>query len=288
MHKLTPTIEYLAEFFESKYPLYFEMMRDTGGVRYRQSFKGEADVIDSIRNIVHNISDNYSDLSIPSSFASPKLLIDALTGFRDMAESQLSKVLEINKDLGDTWIDPISYSVKMNSEVKEAIDYALTLAEETSPSFIPMKRLDTILVALPKVADELKKRRCDKNKPRPSISINDEYDLQDLLRSLLAIDFHDVRPEEWCPSYAGSSKRMDFLLKKEKIVIETKKTRDNHNAKSIGEELVIDIAHYKQHKDCEQLVCYVWDKEKKIPNPVGLKDDLEKSDKNFVTVYIYQ
>lgn len=288
MHNLKPTIEYLTEFFTSKYPLYFEMMRDTGSTHFPESFEGEDDVIQGIRNIVHNIADNYSDLSIPSSFASPQHLLDALHGFQNMAETQLQQSLKINKALGNTWIDPISYSVKMNAEVKEAISYALTLTEETLPTFVPLKRLETILGALPKVAEELKKRRYDKGVSRPTILINDEYDLQDLIRSLLTIDFPDVRPEEWCPSYAGGSNRMDFLLKREKIVIEVKKTRSNHNSRTIGEELIIDISNYRQHKDCDHLVCYVWDEEKRISNPNGLKSDLEESNNNFVTVYVYQ
>jgi hypothetical protein len=74
---------------------------------------------------------------------------------------------------------------------------------------------------------------------RDSLIINDEYDVQDLLNSLLHIEFDDVRPEEYTPSYAGSSTRMDFLLKNEKIVIEVKK--------------ILDSQHYKAHPDCKHL-----------------------------------
>lgn len=41
----------------------------------------------------------------------------------------------------------------------------------------------------------------------------DEYDLQDLVESLLRFLYNDVRPEERTPSYAGSSSVMDFLLR---------------------------------------------------------------------------
>ena len=54
---------------------------------------------------------------------------------------------------------------------------------------------------------------------RPTLDVNDEYDVQDLFHALLKIHFDDVRPEEWVPSYAGGSSRMDFLIKSEKIVI---------------------------------------------------------------------
>jgi len=49
---------------------------------------------------------------------------------------------------------------------------------------------------------------------RPTVDVEDEYDVQDLLHALLRLYFEDVRVEEWTPSYAGGSSRMDFLLKK--------------------------------------------------------------------------
>ena len=109
---------------------------------------------------------------------------------------------------------------------------------------------------------------------RDTIAINDEYDVQDLLQSLLVIDFDDVRPEEWTPSYAGGSSRMDFLLKAEQIVVEVKKTRKSLGAKEVGEELLVDIARYQSHPDCKTLLCFVYDPEGSIRNPTGLESDL--------------
>lgn len=80
-----------------------------------------------------------------------------------------------------------------------------------------------------------------KNNDRTPLEINDEYDVQDLVHALLLLHFDDIRPEAGSPSFAGSSSRQDFLLKKEKIVIEVKKTRRSLGANKIGEELLIDI-----------------------------------------------
>lgn len=64
--------------------------------------------------------------------------------------------------------------------------------------------------------------------------------------------FEDVRPGEWAPLYAGGSKRMDFLLKDEEIAIEVKMmTRNGLKDKEIGEQLIIDVANYKLHKNCK-------------------------------------
>ena len=133
------------------------------------------------------------------------------------------------------------------------------------------------------VAKQLQRRHDN----RDTLSIKDEYDVQDLLNSLLLLHFEDVRPEEWTPSYAGGSKRMDFLLKDSEIAIEVKMTRNALKDKELGEQLIIDIANYKQHKGCKCLYCFVYDPEGFIRNPRGLEKDLQTLDKDFpVRVFI--
>lgn len=122
---------------------------------------------------------------------------------------------------------------------------------------------------------------------RATIKIEDEYDVQDLLHALFRLHFDDVRPEEWAPSYAGGSKRMDFLLKGAEIAVEVKKTREGLKDKEIGEQLTIDIANYKGHPDCKILYCFVYDPDGMIRNPRGLENDLQARNKDFpVKVYI--
>jgi hypothetical protein len=111
---------------------------------------------------------------------------------------------------------------------------------------------------------------------RDTLNVEDEYDVQDLLHAVLALEFDDIRPEEWTPSYAGSSSRTDFLLKQEQIVIEVKKTRQGLTAKQLGEELMIDIQRYHSHPDCQTLICFVYDPEGRIANPRGLENDLNR------------
>ena len=101
--------------------------------------------------------------------------------------------------------------------------------------------------------------------------------MQDLLHALLRLNFDDIRPEEWTPSYAGKSARMDFLLKAEQVVVETKKTRKGLDAKELGDQLIIDIQRYQSHPDCKTLFCFVYDPEARIANPVGIENDLSKT-----------
>lgn len=122
---------------------------------------------------------------------------------------------------------------------------------------------------------------------RPTMDIKDEYDVQDLLNALLRLHFDDVRPEEWTPSYAGGNNRMDFLLKDEEIAIEVKMARDGLKDKEVGDQLLIDIAKYKTHPNCNSLYCFVYDPGGHIRNPRGLEKDLSIATKNIaVKVYI--
>ena len=116
-----------------------------------------------------------------------------------------------------------------------------------------------------------------RRKGSQQLSFGSEYDVQDLLHALLRPWISDIRPEEFTPSYAGSSTRMDFLLPDHALVIETKIVRDHAHAKRIGDELIIDIEHYRRHQDCKRLWCVIYDPTQLITNAEGLKADLEGS-----------
>ena len=141
---------------------------------------------------------------------------------------------------------------------------------------------DLIFENFHKVVRKLKNRYNNRN----TKNIEDEYDVQDLLFAILQMFFRDIRKEEWTPSYAGNSSRVDFLLKEEKVVIEVKKTRKGMKDKDLGEQLIIDISKYKVHPDCQRLICFVYDPEGRIINPEGIIKDLEEDNEGFVKIYI--
>ena len=135
-----------------------------------------------------------------------------------------------------------------------------------------ISQIEWILRRFHLVARQLRLR----HEGRQTLFISDEYDVQDLLHSLLCLFFDDVRPEEWTPSYAGGFARMDFLLKPERTVIEVKKTRETLLDREIGEQLIIDHAKYGNHPDCETLFCFIYDPDSFLANPKGLEEDLGK------------
>lgn len=127
------------------------------------------------------------------------------------------------------------------------------------------------------VATQLKRRYNN----RDTINVKDEYDVQDLFHGLLKIYFDDVRPEEYSPSRGGASSRLDFLLKREKIVVEVKMASDKLTDKKIGEQLIIDIERYREHPDCDTLICFVYDPDMHIRNPTGIEKDLSRKEGNL-------
>ena len=171
--------------------------------------------------------------------------------------------------------------VKIIENVKEYIDKDFIIFEEKNKVDID-SALNIIFSHFYRVARQL---RCRYDN-RETIKIEDEYDVQDLLHALLLLYFDDVRAEEWTPSYAGKSTRMDFLLKNERVVIEVKKTRPGLADKELGDQLIIDVDRYKVHPDCERLICFIYDTEMRIGNPNGLMADLNNQHEGFATVII--
>jgi ribosomal protein L35AE/L33A len=70
---------------------------------------------------------------------------------------------------------------------------------------------------------------------------------------------------------------MDFLMKKERVVLETKMARKGLDAKTLGEELLIDISRYGAHQDCETLICFVYDPSGWVRNPAAIEGDLTRT-----------
>lgn len=140
----------------------------------------------------------------------------------------------------------------------------------------------------PLFARQLQQRRRDVREPgkqergeRPTIAMRDEYDVQDALHAILKLHFDDVRKEVWTPSYAGSQNRMDFVLKREKIVIETKFMGAKLTQGEVTRQLTIDEKYYRQCPDCRTLICFVFDPDYRCDNPTALESDVNLDEGDF-------
>jgi REase_DpnII-MboI len=215
------------------------------------------------RQIVHELRDIFQDHITDGGRHSTQLVADANASVQNFYNSPSLHGVQTVRALTSS----VLTRVRRDPAAVLAVAKAARAASKKDPAFIVR-----LTERLPTIIRELRNRHDE----RPTLDVDDEYDLQDLVRSLLAIHFDDIRPEEWTPSYAGGSARMDFYLPEVEAVIETKMTRKGLNGKKLGEELLIDIARYQNYQHCKSLYCIVYDPEQRIQNPRGLENDIEK------------
>src|SRR5207237_10494242 len=88
------------------------------------------------------------------------------------------------------------------------------------PSCSPFALLEELLRRLPRVIRQLRTRQGD----RPPFRVEDERDLEDLLRALLPLQFDGVRPEGRTPGYSPCT-RTDLLLAAGRLALTAKLAR---------------------------------------------------------------
>jgi hypothetical protein len=136
------------------------------------------------------------------------------------------------------------------------------------------------------VERSLKRRYAD----REPLTIVDEYDAQYVVRALLKLFFDDLRDEDWSPSYAGSTSRIDFFIPDYRLAVELKLAGSTLKAKELGEQIMVDRDRYGSHAGVSHLVCLVFDYEGRIDNPREIEKDLSRISGEqglAVTVRIY-
>lgn len=130
--------------------------------------------------------------------------------------------------------------------------------------------LRKICSAFHRVTRQLRQRRDE----RPTLEVEDERDVLDLLHTLLCIEFDNIEAEEWTPTYANGSTRTDLWLKDERVVIIAKKTRQGIGVKALTHQVSVDFEQYGTHPNCKLMFCFIYDPEGRIGHPKGLEADL--------------
>ncbi len=126
----------------------------------------------------------------------------------------------------------------------------------------PWAVLEPLLRRLPRVIRQLRYRQGD----RPPLRVEDERDLEDLLRALLPLHFDEVRPESRTPSYVTAT-RTDLLLAVEAIAITVKRVVSCSDAQRLGNQLREDVAYYGRARNGWTLIGLVYDPEQLLPAP---------------------
>jgi hypothetical protein len=116
---------------------------------------------------------------------------------------------------------------------------------------------------------------------RSTLSIEDEFDVQDLIHALLRQYFDDIGTDEWTPAYSDGAPRTTFLLDHDRLAVVVKKTRPGLSRKDLADQLHADGERYRGRGRCTQLLCFIYDPEGRIGNPRGLESELTSTSEHF-------
>lgn len=116
---------------------------------------------------------------------------------------------------------------------------------------------------------------------RPGIEVTDEYDVQRILHAAAVLLFEEVEGEDPTPKMAGGSSRLDFLLRHERIAVETKMAGKNLTVKKLRSDLADDILYFRAHPDAGSLFIFIYDPTRKITNATGFERDLYSDSDEF-------
>jgi hypothetical protein len=130
----------------------------------------------------------------------------------------------------------------------------------------PGATLEAFCHRLPQVIRQLRQRWST----RPTFAIQDEHDLEDLVRSLLPLYFTDIRCRSRTPSYASST-RTDLLLQPHSLVVTAKHTGPSVLLAEIEQQLKEDIAFYRAVPECRMLWVYILDLQRHLQEPKDLE-----------------
>lgn len=180
-----------------------------------------------------------------------------------------------------------SFSTKQLDDFAKFVE-GIQLTEKVDTKRKNSDQIDMIFTVIDKFSTAAKPlliRR--KNKPR--IKFNDEYDIQDVLHTILKPFFPSIKSEE---VVSGGSKRflkIDFLITSEKIGIECKFVKSNLKIDKIKAQINDDIQTYHQHQDCSTLIFFLYDKNQIIVDPDSLEKEytaLQKFNKKPMQIYL--
>lgn len=116
--------------------------------------------------------------------------------------------------------------------------------------------LDNFQNSVKKITDLFLRYGKDKQN-RKLITINDEYDVQDLLYFSLKSVFPEIKYEDDTSNYGGSAKRLDFYLRDEGIIIEVKHI-DKADDKKYTKQMKEDLQSYHVVNLLKEIIFFIY------------------------------
>jgi hypothetical protein len=153
---------------------------------------------------------------------------------------------------------------------QQAIGLSIARVIESTPDQDPLNLIRKVCLRFHSVARQLRLRR----DYRPTLEVDDDHDLQDLLCALLKMEFDEVATDEWTPPYTGGAPRKTLLVNRDQIAVVAKKTGPGLTTKELADQVAADSAYYRAQGRCSTLFCFMYDPEGRIGSPKRLETTL--------------
>ncbi|MGQ0557461.1 MAG: hypothetical protein ACT4PN_16120 [Nitrospiraceae bacterium] len=153
---------------------------------------------------------------------------------------------------------------------KQAIGLSIARVVESTLDQDPLNLIRKVCLRFHSVARQLRLRK----DYRPTLEVDDDHDLQDLLCALLKVEFDEVSTDEWTPPYTGGAPRTTLLVNRDQIAIVAKKTGPGVTTKELADQVAADSAYYRAQGRCATVFCFMYDPEGRIGSPKRLETTL--------------
>ena len=264
--------KYWNKFIKHHYMPFLDFLKEYASIKHEDEALRALWVY--IYDIKCNLDARYSSLSIPSNFPSPETLYKDLESFQKFIQNNSIKLNSLSQNEHYTKYSLIiNEAIELTTNIEQSIKYVLEMINKNNNfDMEPFSKLDLITRKFSLIVSNLQLRY---NKRSP-IKIDDEYDMQYIFKALLLLLFEDVRSEENTPDLVDGNARCDFFLKNEQIFIELKITTCKLTSKLLKQQIISDIAHYKNHPECKQIYFFIYDPKQIIKTPVAFEKDLSR------------
>jgi len=211
----------------------------------------------------------YDEIGIDLTFSNSNVHVEfAPTRLTKLSKSLEDWVVEVHERLSECGYEVIFVPPpSTKKDQKTSADLGRTV--ETHP----LETLKNVLLRFDKFVRQLGERF----EGRPTLVVNDEYDVQYLLYAILQLFCDDIRAEDPSPIRAGAASRVDFILKGERIALEVKLATKGLKDRKIGEQISVDKERYRSRSDCKLVVFFIYDPAHQLKNPTGLENDLSET-----------
>jgi hypothetical protein len=110
---------------------------------------------------------------------------------------------------------------------------------------------------------------------RPILDLTNEAGVQDIVYFMLRPAIADLVPEQPVSDTVRQYSIEDYLSRNLGTVVEAKLVRTKAHGKGIRTELNDDVGKYKSDANCRHLIFFIYDPNKYIESPIGLKKAIE-------------